>query len=108
MPAQGAGGVLLAAPHRLHLDVNGATQEGGRVAMAEILERPGDGVLGPTLRIAFDGVFEETVEGAQEVGEEVRGGQFGGDVGGFGGHQVDAVGQRLAQGGGSVGGRNSA
>ena len=106
--AQGAGGVLLAAPHGFHLDVDGAAQEGGRLAMAEILERSGDGVLAPTLRIAFDGVFEETVEGAQEVGEEVRGGQFGGDVGGFGGHQVDAVGERFAQGGGGIGGRNSA
>jgi hypothetical protein len=48
------------------------------------------------LRIAFHGVFEETAEGAQQVGEDFGGGQAGGDVGGFGGHQVDAVGERLA------------
>src|ERR1039457_3543101 len=101
-------GILLAAPYRLHLNVDGAAQEGGRLAMAEILERPGDGVLAPTLRIAFDGVFEETVEGAQQVWEDFGGGQAGGDVGGFGGDQVDAVGERLAQGGGGVGGGSPA
>src|ERR1019366_3237273 len=106
--AQGTGGILLAAPYGLHLNVDGAAQEGGRLAMAEILERPGDGVLAPTLRIAFDGVFEETVEGAQQVWEDFGGGQVGGDVGGFGGDQVDAVGERLAQGGGGVGGGSSA
>src|ERR1039458_4486480 len=106
--AQGAGGILLAAPYGLHLNVDGAAQEGGRLAMAEILERPGDGVLAPALRIAFDGVFEETVEGAQQVWEDFGGGQAGGDVGGFGGDQVDAVGERLAQGGGGVGGGSPA
>ena len=102
--AKGAGGVLLAAPYGLHLNVYGAAQKGGRFAMAEILERAGDGVLAPALRIAFHGVFEEAVEGAQQVGEDFRGGKFRRDVGGFGGDQVDAVGERLAQGGGGCGG----
>ena len=106
--AKGAGGVLLAAPYGLHLNVYGAAQEGGRFAMAEILERAGDGILAPTLRIAFDGVIEEAVEGAQQVGEHFRGGQFRRDVGGFGGDQVDAVGERLAQGGGGCGGGSAA
>jgi hypothetical protein len=39
--------------------------------MAEMLERAGDGVPAPALRIAFDGV----IEGAQEAGEQVLGGQ---------------------------------
>jgi hypothetical protein len=47
------------------LNVRGAAEKGGRFAMAAILERAGDGVLAPTLRIAFDGV----IEGAQEAGE---------------------------------------
>ena len=106
--AEGAGGVLLAAPHGLQLNVDGAAQEGGRLAMAEVLERPGDGVLAPTLRIALDGVSEEPVEGAQQIGEQIGSGQAGGDVGGFGGDQVAAVGERLAQGGGGVGGGSSA
>jgi osmotically inducible protein OsmC len=76
--------------------------------MAEVLERAGDGVLPPTLRIALHGVFEEAVEGAQEIREEFGGGQFGGDVGGFGGDKVDAAGERLSQRGGGFGGRNSA
>src|ERR1019366_7462711 len=95
-------------PHGLHLDVDGAAQKGGRFAMAEVLERAGDGVLAPTLRIALHGVFEEAVEGAEEVREEFGGGQFGGDVGGFGGDQVDAAGERFSQGGDGFGGGNSA
>ena len=71
--AKGAGGVLLAAPYGLHLNVYGAAQKGGRFAMAEILERAGDGILAPTLRIAFDGVIEEAVEGAEQVGEQLPG-----------------------------------
>jgi osmotically inducible protein OsmC len=55
------------------------------------------------LRIALYGVFEEAVEGAQQVGEDFRSGQFCCDVGGFGGDQVDAVGERLAEGGGGRG-----
>jgi len=106
--AQGSGGVLVSAPHGLQLNVDGPAQKRGRLAMAEFLERPGDGVLAPTLRIAFDGVFEETVEGGQQVGNQFRRGQFRRDIGGFGGHQVDAVGERLAQGGGGLGGGNSA
>ena len=106
--AQRAGRILLAAPHGLHLNVHGAAQKGGRLAMAQILERPGDGVLAPALRIPLDGVFEEAVEGAQQVGEHFGRGQFRRDVGGFGGHQVDAVGERLAQGGGGCGGGTSA
>ena len=101
--AEGAGGVLLAAPDGFQLDVDGAAQKGGRFAMAEILEGAGDGVFAPALRVALDGVFEEAFEGAEEIGEQVGGGQAGGDVGGFGGDQVDAVGERLAQSGGGVG-----
>ena len=96
--AQRSGGVLLAAPHGLHLYVYGAAEKGGRFAVAEIFERPGDGVLAPTLRIAFDGVFEEAVEGAQQVREHLGSGQLRGDIGGLGGDQVDAVGKRLAKG----------
>ena len=97
--AKGSGRILLAAPHGLHLNVYGAAEKGGRFAMAQILERPGDGVLPPTLRIPFDGVFEEAVEGAQQVRQYFGRGQLRRDVGGLGGHQVDPVGQRLAQGG---------
>jgi hypothetical protein len=62
--AKGAGGVLLAAPRGLHLNVRGSAEKGGRFAMAEVSERAGDGVLAPTLRIAFDGM----IEGAQDSG----------------------------------------
>jgi lipoyl-dependent peroxiredoxin len=106
--AKGASGILLAAPYGLHLNVCGAAQEGGRFAMAEILERAGDGILAPTLGIAFDGVIEEAVEGAEQVGEQLRGGQFGRDVGRFCGDQIDAVGERLAQGGEGRGWRGAA
>jgi hypothetical protein len=61
--AKRAGGVLLAAPYGLHLNVYGAAQKGRRFAMAEILERAGDGILAPTLRIALAGVIEEAIEG---------------------------------------------
>jgi hypothetical protein len=106
--AKWAGGILLAAPHRLQLNVYGAAQKGGRFAMAEIPEGAGDGVLAPTLRIAFHGVIEKAIEGAQQVGENFGGGQVRRDVGGFGGDQIDAVGERLAQSGGSSGGGSSA
>jgi hypothetical protein len=51
------------------LNVRGSAEKGGRFAMVKILERAGDGVLAPALRIAFVGVVKEAVEGAQEVGE---------------------------------------
>src|ERR1039458_7303551 len=46
--------------------------------------------------------------GPRRRGGGCGGGRAGGDVGGFGGDQVDAVGERLAQGGGGVGGGSPA
>ena len=106
--AQWPGGVLLAAPHRLHLNVYRPAQKRRRLAMTEILERLGDGLLAPTLGIALDGVFEQAVEGAQQVRKHFRRGQVRRDVGGFSGHQVDAIRQRLAQRGTGFGGSRSA
>ena len=45
----------------------------------------------PALRIALGGLFEEAVEGAEEIGQEVVKAHFGGDFGGFGDDQVDTV-----------------
>jgi hypothetical protein len=56
------------------------------------------------LRIAGGGLLEEAVEGAQEIGDKVAELAFGGDFGGFGDHQVDAIGQGFAQGRDGIGG----
>ena len=106
--AQSGGGILFPAPDGLHLDVAQTAEEGSGLAVLHGDQCLGNGVLGPTLRIARDGLFEEAVEGAQKVGEEVAELLFGGDLGGFGHDQVDAIGQGLAQGWDGVGGRGLA
>jgi hypothetical protein len=68
--------------------------------MVQLDEGFGDGVLAPALCIALSRAEEQAVEGAQQVGHEVAKGQFGGELGGLGHHQIDAIGQRLAQGSG--------
>ena len=64
-----------------------------------------NGVLAPALRIAFHGLFEETAEGAEKVGEQVGKAQFGGQFGPFGDDQVDPVRKGFSERGDGLGGR---
>jgi hypothetical protein len=97
--AEAGSGVFLATPDGLHLDPARAAEEGSGLAVVEIDERLGDGVLAPALGVAIEGLFEEAVEGAQEVGDKlaklVRGGYFGT----LRNDEADAVGEGFAQGG---------
>ena len=102
--AEGGGGIGFSAPDGLHLNVMDATKEGCGFAVIEGHEGFGDGVLGPTLRVALDGLFEEAIEGAEEIGEEVWETQLGGHFGGFGDDQVDTVRKGLLEGDGGLGG----
>ena len=102
--AQGGGGVLFPAPHRLRLDVADAAQKGCGLMVIEGHQGLRNGILAPALRVALDGLFEEAVEGAEQVGQEVLEAHFGGEFGGLGDDQVDTVRKGFSQGGGGVGG----
>jgi len=102
--AESSGGVGLPAPHGLHLNVMDAAEEGRGFAVIEGDEGFGDGVLAPALRVALDGLFEEAVEGAEEIGEQVLKAELGGHFGGFGDDEVDAIGEGLCEGGDGLGG----
>ncbi len=106
--AECGGGVGFPAPDGLHLNVMDAAEEGRGFTVIEGDEGFGDGVLSPALRIALDGLFEEAVEGAEEVGEQVFKAELGGDFGGFGNDEIDTVGKGFFEGGDGLGGRSFA
>ena len=106
--AEGRGSVSFPAPDGLHLDVMHAADERGGLAMVERDEGFGDGVFAPALGVALGGLFEEAVEGADEVGNQLVEAEFGGQFGGFGDDQVDAVGKSFLERGDGVGGRGVA
>lgn len=79
-----------------------AAQEGRGLAMIERHQSLRNGVLAPALGVALDGLFEEAVEGTQQIGQEFVDPHLGGDFGGLGDHQVDAVGQGFPEGNGGL------
>src|SRR5580700_6901779 len=78
---QRAGSVGPASPDGLKLDMAHAAKKDFRVLHLERSHSAADGVLGPALRVGFLRVFEEAVEGFQEVGSEVLQVEFSGQVG---------------------------
>jgi len=76
--------------------------------MVERDEGFGDGVFAPALGVALGGLFEEAVEGADEVGNQLVEAEFGGQFGGFGDDQVDAVGKSFLERGDGLGERGVA
>jgi hypothetical protein len=52
------------------LNVPNSAQKGGGFAVVEIFESLGDGILAPTLRIAFARLIEQSLECGKEIGQE--------------------------------------
>lgn len=101
--AESAGGVGFSAPNGLHLMVAKAANESFFVATFEFREGAAESVLGPALGVGFFGVDEETIEGGEEVGEQIYEVFVFGETRSFGDDEVVAVGKGFLDQGESVG-----
>ena len=54
----------------LHLNVPQAAQKWSRFGVPQILQRRGDGGLGPTLSVSFDRFFKQAVKRLQQIGRQ--------------------------------------
>ncbi len=100
LSTQRAGGVLLSAPYRLHLNMAQAADENGRVVVIQFGERLNDRVLGPALGVGFDGVREETVDRGHEIGNQILQPEVTHNTCGLGNDVVVPVRERFPESGG--------
>jgi hypothetical protein len=72
-------------------------QKSFRILMLHGRERTADRILGPTLRVILFRTLEETVEGGQEVGDQLVEMEFARQISRFGHHEVVAIAQSFSQ-----------
>jgi hypothetical protein len=88
---QRAGGVGGASPDGFELDVAHAEKEEFVLLVFEGGEGLGDGVFSPALRVSFDWVAAEAVEGCGEIRDQGGEVEVGGQLCGFGDEKVVAM-----------------